>query len=293
MTKMLAGKVCVVTGAGNGIGRSVAIGLALAGARVVVNDLGVSVDGTSPSNKAADSVVEQIRGEGGVAVPSYDSVATMQGGRAIIQKAIDEFGALDSLTCVAGILRPASIFDMTEQEWDTVVETNLKGHFTTVQPAAQQMRKQQKGSITLFTSSGGLEGSPGQCNYSATKAGIVGLMRSIALALAPYATCNAIAPQALTRMIERMPRAGYSPPSPDSIAPITTFLASDHATHITGQLIRVKGSTVSLYPQPRAVRTIEKTEGWTPESLAEKWEVLGADRLVRWERYHTEASANN
>ena len=181
---MLDGKVAVVTGAGGGIGRAVALGLAAAGAGVVVNDYGVSVDGREPSSAPAEAVVKEIGAGGGRAVPSAESVATMAGGRAVIDAALRAFGDLHILVCCAGILRERMIFNMSEEEWDAVIAVHLKGHFTVMQPATRHMREKRAGRIITFTSTAGLEGSPGQPNYSAAKEGIVGLTRSTALAMA-------------------------------------------------------------------------------------------------------------
>ncbi|HEY7362459.1 MAG TPA: SDR family NAD(P)-dependent oxidoreductase, partial [Methylomirabilota bacterium] len=201
--KLLDGKVAVVTGGGTGIGRAVSLGLAVAGASVVVNDYGVSVDGRDPSSEPANHVVAEIIRGGGRAVATPESVATMAGGRNVVELALKEFGDLHILVCCAGILRERMIFNMTEEEWDAVIAVHLKGHFATMRYASAHMREKKTGSIVTFTSSAGLEGSPGQPNYSAAKEGIVGLTRSTALAMAKYGVrCNAIAPTADTRMTQ-------------------------------------------------------------------------------------------
>src|SRR2546427_12758730 len=166
---LLDGKVAVVTGAGNGIGRAVALGLSHAGARVVVNDYGVTVDGSAPSRDAAQAVVKEIEALGGQAVASAESVATMAGGEAIVEAALTRFGDLHVVVCCAGILRERMIFNMTEEEWDAVIAVHLKGHFTVMRPATRHMREKRRGRIVTFTSTAGLEGSPGQPNYSAAK----------------------------------------------------------------------------------------------------------------------------
>src|SRR5499427_762740 len=245
---LLDGKVAVVTGAGSGIGRGVALGLAAAGASVVVNDYGVTVDGRDPSNARALGVVKEIEAKGGRAVANADSVATMAGGQAMIDTALKTFGDLHIVVCCAGILKERMIFNMSEEEWDSVVAVHLKGHFTVMRPATRHMREHKYGRIVTFTSTAGLEGSPGQPNYSAAKEGIVGLTRSTAVA----------------------------------IAPVVAFLASDRAAHITGQILHVRGNQVSLWSHPVPVRAITSTEGWTPESLAEVYDsALGQDRLRR------------
>jgi NAD(P)-dependent dehydrogenase (short-subunit alcohol dehydrogenase family) len=283
---LLDGKVAAVTGGGTGIGRAVSLDLAAAGARVVVNDYGVSVDGRDPSGEPAHQVVAEIRAGGGQAVASPENVATMAGGRAVVDLALRHFGDLHVLVCCAGILRERMIFNMTEEEWDAVVAVHLKGHFTVMQPATRHMRERKAGSIVTFTSAAGLEGSPGQPNYSAAKEGIVGLMRSTALAMAKYGVrCNAISPTADTRMTQRLPgerRVQATATPPEAIAPVVTFLASDRAVHITGQVVGVRGGEVTVYSHPAPLRTVAHTETWTAEALADVWDrTLGQDRLRR------------
>jgi NAD(P)-dependent dehydrogenase (short-subunit alcohol dehydrogenase family) len=285
---LLDGKVAVVTGGGTGIGRAVSIELARNGAKVVVNDYGVSVDGRDPSSAPADEVVATIRGAGGQASASPESVATMAGGRAVIDLALKEFGDLHILVCCAGILRERMIFNMTEEEWDAVIAVHLKGHFTVMQPATRHMREKKAGSIITFTSTAGLEGSPGQPNYSAAKEGIVGLTRSTALAMARYGVrCNAISPTADTRMTQRLPgeRRGLATATPpEAIGPVAAFLGSDRAAHITGQVVGVRGTEVTVYSHPAPLRTATSAEPWTPERLADSWDRnLGQDRLRRFD----------
>jgi len=285
---LLDGKVAVVTGGGTGIGKAVSIDLASAGAKVVVNDYGVSVDGRDPSSEPANEVVGKIRAKGGMAVASAESVATMAGGRAVVDLALKEFGDLHILVCCAGILRERMIFNMSEDEWDAVIAVHLKGHFTVMQPATRHMREKKAGSIITFTSTAGLEGSPGQPNYSAAKEGIVGLTRSTALAMARYGVrCNAISPTADTRMTQRLPgeRRGLATATPpEAIGPVATFLASDKAAHITGQIVGVRGTEVTIYSHQAPLRTATRGEPWTPEDLADVWDrALGQDRLRRFD----------
>jgi len=285
---LLDGKVAVVTGGGTGIGRAVSIELARNGAKVVVNDYGVSVDGRDPSSAPANEVVGTIRAAGGRAVASPESVATMAGGRSVIDLALKEFGDLHILVCCAGILRERMIFNMTEEEWDAVIAVHLKGHFTVMQPATRHMREKKAGSIITFTSTAGLEGSPGQPNYSAAKEGIVGLTRSTALAMARYGVrCNAISPTADTRMTQRLPgeRRGLATATPpEAIGPVAAFLGSDRAAHITGQVVGVRGAEVTVYSHPAPLRTTTSAEAWTPERLADAWDRnLGQDRLRRFD----------
>ncbi len=282
---LLDGKVAVVTGAGSGIGRGVALGLAAAGASVVVNDYGVTVDGRDPSSERALGVVKEIETHGGQAVANADSVATMAGGQAMVDAALNTFGDLHIVVCCAGILKERMIFNMSEEEWDTVVAVHLKGHFTVMRPATRHMRERRYGRIVTFTSTAGLEGSPGQPNYSAAKEGIVGLTRSTALAMAKYGvTVNCISPTAETRMTERLPdgRRAQAAAPPEAIAPVVAFLASDRAAHVTGQILHVRGNQVSLWSHPAPIRAITSREGWTPEALADVYDTaLGQDRLRR------------
>jgi len=286
--KLLDGKVAVVTGGGTGIGRAVSLGLAAAGAKVVVNDYGVGVDGRDPSSEPANQVVADIARAGGRAIASPESVATMAGGRNVVELALKEFGDLHILVCCAGILRERMIFNMTEEEWDAVIAVHLKGHFTAMQPATAHMRQKRTGCIITFTSTAGLEGSPGQPNYSAAKEGIVGLTRSTALAMARYGVrCNAISPTADTRMTQRLPdarRGAATATPPEAIAPVVAFLTSDRAAHITGQVVGVRGNEVTIFSHPAPVRTATSAEPWTGERLAEVWDrVLGQDRLRRFD----------
>jgi NAD(P)-dependent dehydrogenase (short-subunit alcohol dehydrogenase family) len=212
----------------------------------------------------------------------------MAGGRAVVELALKEFGDIGILVCCAGILRERMIFNMTEEEWDAVIAVHLKGHFTVMQPATAHMRQKKAGSIITFTSTAGLEGSPGQPNYAAAKEGIVGLTRSTALAMARYGVrCNAISPTADTRMTQRLPgdrRAAATATPPDAIAPVAAFLASDRAAHITGQVIGVRGTEVTVFSHPAPLRTVAAATPWTPEALAETWDrTLGQDRLRRFD----------
>src|SRR3989442_286943 len=282
---LLDGKVAVVTGAGSGIGRGVALGLAAAGASVVVNDYGVTVDGRDPSSERALGVVKEIETHGGQAVANADSVATMAGGQAMVDAALNTFGDLHIVVCCAGILKERMIFNMSEEEWDTVVAVHLKGHFTVMRPATRHMRERRYGRIVTFTSTAGLEGSAGQPNYSAAKEGIVGLTRSTALAMAKYGvTVNCISPTAETRMTERLPgtRRAQAAAPPEAIAPVVAFLASDRAAHVTGQILHVRGNQISLFSHPAPIRAITSQEGWTPEGLADVYATPpGQDQLRR------------
>ncbi len=286
MAGSLDGKVAVVTGGGRGIGRGVAMLLAAEGAKVVVNDYGVAVDGTQPSSGPAAEVAEEIRAAGGTAVPNFDTVATMEGGEAMIKQALDEFGRLDIVVNVAGILRDRMVFNMTEEEWDAVIAVHLKGHFATTKPASIIMRQQRSGRIITFTSGSGLRGSSGQANYGAAKAGIAGFTRVIARDLGRYgATCNSISPGAQTRMTASVPQSGRDARAargiatapmatqarveraPEQVAPMVAYLATDDAWNINGQIFAVSGGTVSLLYHPTPYRTIFKEGTWTVDEL--------------------------
>ena len=208
---LLEGKVAVVTGAGRGIGRAVALDLARAGARVVVNDYGVAVDGSEPSEGPAQDVVDEIKRGGGDAVAVFETVTTMEGGERIIKTALDQFGKLDILVCVAGILRERMIFNMPEDDWDAVIATHLKGHFACMKPATIVMRQQRSGRIITFTSSAGLDGSPGQPNYSAAKEGIVGLTRSTARTSTAASSTSSTSTRHRTSSRRSRPAAGPVP----------------------------------------------------------------------------------
>ncbi|MGB6896323.1 MAG: SDR family NAD(P)-dependent oxidoreductase [Dehalococcoidia bacterium] len=289
MGERLKGRIAVVTGAGRGIGRAVALALADDGANVVVNDYGVNVDGTEPREGPAAEVAEEIRASGGNALPNFDTVATVQGGESMIKAALDNFGRLDILVNVAGILRDRMIFNMAEQEWDDVIRVHLKGHFCTVKPSSILMRQQRYGRIINFSSVSGLAGNAGQANYGAAKAGVVGFTRVVARDLGRYGvTCNVIAPGAATRMTATVPdqardqrtRAGIQQvgaqerPStvpamrePDYVAPMVVFLCTDEAWNVNGKLFYVSGGTIALAHEEAPMRTITKQGMWTIDEL--------------------------
>ncbi|MGH7388415.1 MAG: SDR family oxidoreductase [Candidatus Rokuibacteriota bacterium] len=276
---MLKDKVVVVTGAARGIGREIALLTARHGARVVVNDYGGSEVGQGTAAAPAVEVVGEIKGAGGQAVASYDSVATMAGGRRIVETAIDAFGRIDVVVNNAGILRDRMIFNMTEEEWDAVIDTHLKGTFAVTRAAAPYMKEQRGGRFVNMTSTSGLVGNVGQANYAAAKLGIVGLTRVTALDMARYnVTANCISPFAWTRMIGTIPTeteaqqarvAKIKRMSPAHIAPVAAFLASDAAREITGQVFGVRGKEIMLFGHMRPVMRVHHAEGWTPERLAE------------------------
>jgi len=276
----LEGKVAIVTGAGRGIGASVARLLAAQGARVVVSDLGVAVDGTSPDEGPAHEITEQIKAAGGQAVANGCDVSDFAAGGELLRQAIESFGRLDVVVNVAGILRDRMVFNLTEEEWDDVVRVHLRGTFVTTRHAAAYWRqlRDEDGHFRLinFTSVSGLNGSPGQANYAAAKMGVVGLTYSCANALAPYGvTANAISPGAATRMTDSVPEsrrrttATADERSPDNIAPIVAYLSSDRADWCTGQIISARGYEVGLYDTPHVVRQVASASPWDLGKLAE------------------------
>src|SRR5262247_3430916 len=263
---MLKGKVAVVTGAARGVGREIALLMARQGARVVVNDYGGSEVGTGADRKPADEVVDEIRRGGGEAVPNYESVASMAGGQSIIKTAVDSFGRVDIVVNNAGILRDRMIFNMSEEEWDAVIDTHLKGTFAVTRAAAPIMREQKWGRFINTTSTSGLIGNVGQANYAAAKLGIFGLTKVTALDMARYnVTANFISPFAWTRMIGTIPTQTESQRArvekikkmgPAHIAPVAVFLASEAAKEVSGQVIGVRGKEVMIFGHMRPVMRV-------------------------------------
>ena len=283
----LEGKVAVITGGGNGIGREISKLMGAEGAKVVVNDLGTAVDGAGQSNSVADQTVQAIRDAGGEATANYDSVATPEGGQNIIQTAVDTYGKLDILVHVAGILRDRMIFNMSIEEWDAVINVHLRGAYCVNKPACVLMRQQKSGSIINFSSISGA-GNSGQANYAAAKAGILGLTRTVARDMAKYGVrANAIWPGADTRMTATVPEAArqlraergigqqvaqtVTERRPENVAAVVAYLASDDAADITGWTVGISGDRLSLIEDPRPVKTVFCPGGWTLDKVVELW----------------------
>ena len=283
MSKMLSEKVVIVTGAGGGIGREIALAMAAEGARVVVNDIGAALSGATQgegsASGAAERVVAEIRAAGNEAAASTESVTTWSSAGRIVQCAMDTFGRIDAVVNNAGILRDRMFHKMSEDEWRSVVAVHLDGTFFVSRAAADHFRKQMAGSYVHMTSTSGLIGNYGQANYSAAKLGIAALSKSIALDLGRYnVRSNCIAPSAWTRMTSSIP--SNSPQEKDrveklkkmearKIAPMAVYLASDAAAAVTGQIFAVRANEIMLMSQSRPVRSVHYGPGWTPQAIAD------------------------
>ena len=280
MAGFLEGKVVAVTGGGGGIGRAVALAAAAEGAKVLVADFGVGMAGEDPSSEVADAVVAEITKAGGEGVAVADDISKMESGERLIATAVEKWGRIDGVVAVAGILRERMLFNMSEDEWDAVVATHLKGHFTVFRAAAAVMRKQESGALVGFTS-GAFAGSVAQANYAAAKGGIVSLVRSAAAGLHRYGvTANAVAPVARTRMSANVPTELSEMGEPEDVAPMVVFLLSDRAKHVTGQVYTVVGSKIAVWNQPAEVRAMWAEGRWTPEQIAERLDgAVGQERM--------------
>ena len=287
MGNRLEGKVAIVTGGGGGIGRGVCRLLAEEGASVVVNDVGGAVDGTGTSTGPADELVSEIKENGGVADSNYDTIATMEGAGKLVQAAIDNFGRVDILMHVAGILRDRMVFNMTEEEWDAVLSVHLYGAFNTVKQVVPHLIEQRSGRIIIFSSGSGL-GNSGQTNYAAAKEGQVGFVRSLSRELAPFnITVNAVYPGGDTRMTGSIPDSAleiraqrgissrrtvptkelWEPRHPDRNAPKAVYLCTDAAENITGEVIGTSGPPMTLYTPRHVSRVIHSDTAWTLDQL--------------------------
>ena len=276
---MLEGKVVLVTGAGGGIGRDIALQCAAQGARVVVNDIGASISGEGHDDGPAQQVVNEIRAAGGEATANTDSVAEAAAANRIVQTALDVFGRIDAVVNNAGILRDRFFHKMSLDAWDAVIKVHLYGAYYVSRAAANHLKEQDSGAFVHMTSTSGLIGNFGQANYSAAKLGIAALSKSIALDMQKFnVRSNCIAPFAWSRMIGSIPTntpeeqarvARIQQMTPAKIAPVAVYLASDAAKAVTGQIFAVRNNEIFLMSQPRPVRSVHRSEGWTAESVAE------------------------
>ena len=279
MTRLLEGKVALVTGGGRGIGRGIALALAQAGAKVVVNDLGATLDGQASGEHPAAEVVTAIEALGGEAIVDGGSVADWNAAHKMVEAAVERFGRIDIVVNNAGILRDAMFHRMSETEFDAVIAVHLKGGFNVSRAAATHFKAQGSGVFVHMSSTSGLVGNLGQANYSAAKLGIAALSKSIALDMAKFGVrSNAIAPFAWTRMIDSIPAEtpeqkrrveGLKKLMPEKVAPFVVALCADAAQDVTGQIFGVRNNEIYLFSQPRPIRSAHRSEGWTPESVLE------------------------
>ena len=279
MPRTMMEKVAVVTGAGRGVGREIALLMAQHGAKVIVNDLGGSERGEGSDASPAEQVVEEIRAAGGEAAASPESVSDNAAAHRIIEQALDLYGQIDCVVNNAGILRDVIFHKMTEEDWDAVINVHLKGSFNMAHASAPHFRKQIGGAFVHMTSTSGLVGNFGQANYAAAKLGIVGLSKSLALDMSRFEVrSNCIAPFAWSRLIATIPTndpeaenrvAKMKKMTPAKIAPVVVFLASDAAAGISGQIFGVRRNEIFLFSQNRPIRSVHQSGGWTPEDIAE------------------------
>ena len=277
--KMMQDKVVVVTGAGGGIGRDIALAMAASGARVVVNDIGTSTTGEGTDAGPAQKVVDEIKAAGGQAVASTDSVSEAASASRIVQCAVDSFGRIDGVVNNAGILRDRFFHKMSLEEWDAVIKVHLYGSYFMSRAAANHFKEQESGALVHMTSTSGLIGNLGQANYSAAKLGLTALSKSIALDMARFnVRSNCIAPFAWSRMIGSIPTdtpeqqarvAKIQQMTPNKIAPLAVYLLSDQARDVNAQVFAVRNNELFLMSQPRPLRSVHRSEGWTPEFIAE------------------------
>jgi NAD(P)-dependent dehydrogenase (short-subunit alcohol dehydrogenase family) len=290
MSKMLEGKVAVVTGSGRGIGRGIALALAREGARVVVNDVGCDVNGRGTADDPAAQVCKEIKDLGSEGVPSYDSVAEYESAGRIIETAVKTWGRCDIVVNNAGIVRDKSIGNMTPEDFDAVLKVHLYGGFNCTRHAIPVMREKGYGRIINIVSSAGLRGNFGQANYGAAKAGLMGLTFVLAVehmkgnAEGKYSiTANALAPAGMTRMVGQIPGMEGKPVppemNPDLNGPIVAFLASEQAAHVNGQVFGRRGYAYTLFQTPKPLAAMFKDGGWTAGDIAKNFDAAFAEHL--------------
>lgn len=279
-SEMLKNKVVIVTGAGGAIGSEIARLAATRGAKVVVNDLGTDINGEGADKGPADRVVEEIKAAGGEAVPSYNSITSWEGGRAIVQDAIDAFGRIDGVVNNAGVVRDVIFHKMTDDDWRMAESVNLSGAFYVSRAAAPYFKEQGSGSFVHFTSTSGLVGNLGQVNYGAAKMGVAAMSKLIAMDMNRFGVnSNAVAPFAYSRMIAQISTDDevnrrrvevLKTMTPDKIAPLVVSLLSDDARDVSGQIFAVRRNEIFTMSQPRPLRQVHSSDGWTPESCLER-----------------------
>lgn len=277
MNKLLEGKVALVTGGGRGVGRGICLAMAEAGAKVVVNDLGATLDGQLDNEQPAQEVVRAIQAVGGQAVADGGSVSDWLNAQQMVKTAVDHFGRIDIVVNNAGILRDVMFHRMSEPEFDAVVAVHLKGSFNVSRAAATFFKEQGSGSFVHMTSTSGLIGNFGQANYIAAKLGVMGLSKSIAIDMQKFGVrSNAVAPFAWTRMVSSIPNEtpeqkkrveGLMKLVPEKVAPFVVALCANEASHVTGQVFGVRNNEIYLFSQPRPIKTAHRGEGWTPEAV--------------------------
>jgi NAD(P)-dependent dehydrogenase (short-subunit alcohol dehydrogenase family) len=280
MAGMMEGKVVIVTGAGGGIGREIAIMMAAAGAKVIINDVGASLTGSGASETPAQQTQAIIRQNGGLAEISADSVAEWSSARKIVEAGLDHFGRIDAVVNNAGILRDGIFHRMSADDWLAVISVHLNGSFFVSRAAAEHYRKQESGAFVHITSTAGLIGNVGQANYAAAKLGITALSKSIALDMQRYnVRSNCLSPWAWSRMTSSIPATTLEQKmmveklqrmTPDKNAPLAVFLASDAAKGITGQVFGTRMNEIYLFSSPGPVRIVHRADGWTPEAIAQQ-----------------------
>ena len=294
MANIVAGKVAIVTGAARGIGRGIALLMAQEGAKVVVCDIGASLDGAGTDAGPAQEVVDEIKNAGGQAIASTLSISEPGNGDKIVKAALDAFGRVDILVNNAGILRDRIFHRMSWSDWSDVIAVHLHGSFNMSRACATHFREQNSGAYVHMTSTSGLVGNFGQANYMAAKLGIVGLSRGIALDMARFnIRSNCVSPFGWTRMVQSIPAgtedekarvARASQMSPEKVAPLVVYLASDRADGISGQILSARNNEIYLFNQNRPIRTLHRSDGWTPQRLADQLKAAFATSFTPLER---------